>query len=397
MIDFDEAQKLLAEAVKPLAIERVALAEAFDRVLAEPVHAAISAPRRAVSAMDGYALRDSDAAIGATLRIAGESFAGGLLPPAIGPGQCLRIFTGAALPEGADRVIMQENCRAENGSMTIVAAYGPGWHVRPEASDFAQGDLLLQQGTLLTPRAMVTLAGADVDTALVYKRPRVAIIATGDELAPPGTARNNVLKIPESVSFGAAALAREYGASIEARFTGADELADLRRLADRALTLANVVVVTGGASVGERDFAKAMFDDQNLEMLFTKVAMKPGKPIWIGRAQGRWVVGLPGNPTSAMVTARLFLAPLLALLQGRAIGDAVNWLHLPITGQWPQRQTRTNFVRACMTDEGLVPTQNQDSGAQLPLQESDWLVRIDPEHDDASPEFFKFTAKALQF
>lgn len=378
MIGFDEAQDLLAASVRPLESEPVQLAEAHGRVLAEPVHAAISSPRRAVSAMDGYALRNADASVGARFRLIGESFAGGALPPALGAGECVRIFTGAALPEGADRVVMQENCTVDSGEMTITAEFGPGWHVRKAASDFAEGELLLPAGTLLDPRAVVTLAGADRGAALVHKRPKVAIIATGDELAPPGSARGDPLRIPESVSFGVAALAEQHGATIEARLTGGDDLPALRRLAERALALANVVVVTGGASVGERDHAKAMFAEQELELLFSKVAIKPGKPIWIGRSQGRWVVGLPGNPTSAMVTARLFLAPLLALLQDRPADAVLDWIALPLAAPLPPAESRMNFVRALLSPAGLMPLTNQDSGAQAPLGQARWLIRRDP-------------------
>lgn len=378
MIGFDEAVDLLSGNVRPLGTEQVPLAEAYERVLAEPVHAAVASPRCAVAAMDGYALRDADAAVGVRLRIGGESFAGGEPPPPLAPGECVRIFTGAPLPAGADRVVMQENCSANAGEMSIISPFGPGWHVRAAASDFAEGDLLLPPGTLLEPRAIVALAGADRGHALVHRRPRVALIATGDELAAPGTARENPLKIPESVSYGVAALAQQYGATIEARLSGADDLPALRQLAERALSLANVVVVTGGASVGERDYAKAMFAGQDLELLFAKVAIKPGKPVWIGHSQGRWVVGLPGNPTSAMVTARLFLVPLLALLQGRSAKDVLDWIDLPLAGPFPQPESRTTFARAALTPSGLTPLRNQDSGAQAPLAQARWLVRCDP-------------------
>ena len=378
MIDFDEALALLADNVRSLGSEQVDLAAADSRVLAEDVHAAVSSPRRAVSAMDGFALRDADAGVGARLRITGKSFPGSALPPALSAGECVRRFTGGALPDGADRVIMQENGAADGAVMTIADAYGPGWHVRHAASDFAAGDLLLKSGTLLDPRAIVTLAGADRAAAKVGMRPRVAIIATGDELAPPGSARDDALRIPESVSYGVAALARQYGATIETRVAGSDDLAELRRLADKALAIANVVVVTGGASVGERDYAKAMFAGQDLELLFSKVAIKPGKPVWIGRSQGRWVVGLPGNPGSAMVTARLFLAPLLGLLQGRSVDDVLEWVPIPAAGAFPEPENRTTFVRAVLSRSGLEPLANQDSSAQAPLGKARWLVRRDP-------------------
>lgn len=377
MIGFDAAQALLAASVEPLEAERVPLAQAHGRVLAEPVHAALCAPRRNVSAMDGYALRDTDAAHGARFRVIGQSFAGGSLPPPVGGGEAVRVFTGAAMPEGADRVVMQENCDADGVSMTITGPYGPGWHVRKAGSDFAEGDLLLPAGRRIDPQAMVALAGADRADTLVHRAPRVAIIATGDELAPPGAAGGNPLAIPESVSFGVAAMAAEHGAQIAARFTGADDLPSLERMAQVALDQADLVVVTGGASVGERDFAKAMFAPGGLSLLFAKVEIKPGKPVWLGQVQGRWVLGLPGNPTSAMVTARLFLAPLLVALQGRDPAEVMDWEQAPLAAALPAPGKRTAFVRARRVAGAMVPVSNQDSGAQGALAEVRWLLRCD--------------------
>jgi molybdopterin molybdotransferase len=375
MIGFDAAQALLAEAVAPLDSEAVPLAAAAGRVLAEAVHAALPSPRHDVAAMDGFALREGDAVPGARLRLIGESYAGGPPPPPVGPGEAVRIFTGAPLPRGADLVIMQENCDTADGLVTIARAFGPGRHVRRQGSDFAAGDLLLAAGRHLDPQAMVALAGADRAEARVHRRPRLALIATGDELAPPGSAAANSQTIPESVSFGVAAMAARYGAELVARFTGADDLPALERTVAAALKSADLVVVTGGASVGARDFAKAMFAPSGLDLLFAKVAIRPGKPVWLGRADGRWVLGLPGNPTSALVTARLFLAPLLAALQGQAPGDALDWISLPLGAPLPPAGERETFARAVWRANALHTVSNQDSGAQGALAEAAWLIR----------------------
>lgn len=375
MISFDAALALIADTVEPLAGETVPLVEAAGRVLAAPVVAAVPSPRRDVSAMDGYALREADAAIGARLDVIGESFAGGALPPAVEPGQAVRIFTGAAVPVGADIVVIQENCEAGEGTVTIVRPFGPGRHIRKQSSDFAGGEVLLGAGRRLDPLAMVTLAASDSAEAAVHRRPRVALIATGDELAPPGTAQANPLAIPESVSFGVAAMAAEQGGDVVLRRSGGDELAALVVTAGEALRAADLVVVTGGASVGERDFAKAMFEPHGLDLVFSKVAIKPGKPVWLGRAQGRWVLGLPGNPTSAMVTARLFLTALLAALQGRDPVALLDWVMLPLAASLPPPGERETFVRMIWNDAGLVPLGNQDSGVQGALSAARWLVR----------------------
>lgn len=394
MIEFDEAQARLARAARPIGVEAVPLAEAHGRVLAEPVHALIASPRCPVSAMDGYALRDADAAVGARFRVVGQSFAGGEPPPPVGSGEAVRIFTGAALPAGADRVVMQEDCAAEAGSMTIVTEPGPRRHIRVTGSDFPVGALLLEAGQLLDPKAIVTLAGADRATAIVYRRPRAAIIATGDELVSPGTAHANPLVIPESVSFGVAAMIAETGGQLLSRFTGRDDLGGLQRIAEKALAATDVVIVTGGASVGERDHAKAMFAGHDLKLTFPKVAIRPGKPVWLGQARGRWVLGLPGNPTSAMITARLFLAPLLTALQGRPPAKALTWEGMPLAADLPGTAARTTFVRARRHGGALMPLDNQDSSAQATLPASEWLIRCDP---DDKPMRAGSMALALRF
>jgi molybdopterin molybdotransferase len=366
---FDEAVALIARDVQPLAGEQVDLAEAAGRVLAEPPHARADAPRRAVAAMDGYAVVDAVTQPGVPLRVIGESLAGTGFDGRVGPGEAVRIFTGAPMPDGADRCIMQEYAAREGDSVIFAEGYGPGWHVRKVGSDFAAG------ATLLTPRAMVVAAAADTAQVAVVQRPRVAIIGTGDELAPPGRALEREDAIPESVTFGVAAMAEAEGARIVGRTTGVDDLPALEALAGTALDQADVVIVTGGASVGERDFAKPMFAPYGLDLTFAKVAIKPGKPVWLGRARDRWVLGLPGNPMSAMVTARLFLAPLLARLQGRATESVLRWRPLPLAAPLGATGSRETFARARWDEAGLTPLGNQDSGAQAALAVADCLIR----------------------
>jgi molybdopterin molybdotransferase len=375
MIAFDDAIALIAGAAVPLGRESVPLCEAAGRTLAEPLHARGDAPRRATAAMDGYAVIDAATRAGEALRVVGESHAGAGFPRPVAPGEAVRIYTGAPMPEGADRCIMQEYATREGDAVRFAEGYGPGRHVRAPGSDFTAGALLLDSGTRLTPRAMIAAAAADVALLPVALRPRVAIIGTGDELAPPGEAYLRDDAIPESVTFGVAALAEQAGALMVGRTTGQDEIAALEALAGAALDAADLVIVTGGASVGERDFAKPMFAAHRLELSFAKVAIKPGKPIWLGRARGKWVLGLPGNPTSAMVTARLFLLPLLARLQGGAVEDVLRWRALPLAAPLGATGSRDTFVRARWDDAGLAPLTNQDSGAQGALADADWLIR----------------------
>lgn len=380
LIGFDEAAALAGGAGKPLGRERVPLAAAAGRVLAEPVTARVASPRTDVSAMDGYAVRDADlAAFPARLRVAGESFAGRGFDRPVAAGACVRIFTGAPVPAGADRVVIQENVLREADVAVIGDPPGSARHIRREGSDFGSGEELLPAGRRLDPRALVAAAAADAAELVVHLQPRVWILGTGDELAPPGTAARSVGKIPESVSFGVTALAGEWGAVVAGRSCLGDDLASLERAAAEAVAAADLVIVTGGASVGERDFAKAMFAPLDLDLVFSKVAMKPGKPVWLGRAGGALVLGLPGNPTSAMVTARLLLAPLLCALSGRDPGESLRWRTAPLAGSLTACGERETFHRARRAGSAAELLSNQDSGAQKGLAAADVLVRQRPD------------------
>ncbi|HEU4809502.1 MAG TPA: molybdopterin molybdotransferase MoeA [Sphingomicrobium sp.] len=376
MISFDEAVHLIRSLARPLGTERVPLAEAAGRVLAAPVIAQIDSPRVDVSAMDGYAVREDDlATFPAALSLAGESFAGSGWNGTVMADSCARIFTGAPVPAGADRVIMQENVRREGDVAVIDAPPGTSRHIRMRGSDFHKGDELLPAGRLVDARAIVAAAGADVSDVEVFRQPSVHILSTGDELAEPGTARDRVDAIPESVSFGVAALANQWGATFAGRTRLQDDMPSMQSAAAAALETADVMVVTGGASVGERDFAKAMFEPLGLELLFSKISIKPGMPVWVGRVADRLVVGLPGNPTSAMVTARLVLAPFLAGLAGRSTDDALSWRPMPLRSALPECGLRETFHRARLTAGGAELLSFQDSSAQKALADADLLVR----------------------
>jgi molybdopterin molybdotransferase len=376
LIGFDEAWRLVAGQAKPLGRETVALADAHRRTLAEPVVAQVDWPPADVSAMDGYAVRDAELASGRTrFLIAGESFAGAPYGGAAAEGECVRIFTGAALPDGLDRVIVQEVIRCDGALAVVEGEVGEARHVRPVGQDFRSGDILLPAGRMLDPRALVAAAGADLASVTVWRRPRLALIGTGDELVEPGEARSNPESIPESLSPGLAALAEEWGGEVVARYRLPDVQESIEAGAAEAARRAELIVVTGGASVGEKDFAKAAFAALGLELIFSKVAIKPGKPVWFGRLGERLVLGLPGNPTSAMVTARLLLAPLVAGLAGRDPSAAAQWRTAELDGELGATGDRETFVRACRRGAAVQPLGNQDSGAQRTLAEADSLIR----------------------
>ena len=376
MISLDEALSLIVAQAWPSADEQIPLDAAHRRVLAEPLMARGDAPRAAVSAMDGYAVVEADLAAGPVrLPVVARVFAGAADPAQLERGTCARIFTGAPVPPGADRVVIQERVQVDGDAAVFEVAPEGGRHIRPAGSDFRAGDILLEAGRRLDARALVTAAAADRDRLRVYRRPRVAILGTGDELAAPGQALEMPGAIPESVSFGVMGLAQDWGADVVGCRRLADDPEALEAAARQALDQAEVVVVTGGASVGERDFARTMFPDGVLDMVFAKVAIKPGKPVWFARAGDRLVLGLPGNPTSAMVTARLFLLPLLARLQGRRVDDELRWRTLPLAAPLGAAGSRESFVRAHWDDAGLTALGNQDSGAQGALAAADWLIR----------------------
>lgn len=378
MIAFDEALRLIEENASPLGREAVALADAAERVLAAPVRAMIDSPPANCSSMDGYAVRDAD--LPGPLRLIGEAFAGQGFEGVLEPGTCVRIFTGAPVPAGADRVVIQEIVVRDGDSAALAQPAGDARHIRAHGSDFRAGEVLLDAGRRLDPRALVAAAGADVGEVEVWREPALLVLGTGDELAPPGEARNQPGTIPDSVSCAVAALARRWGARALGAHRLPDDLPALERAADEALSRADLIVVTGGASVGERDFAKAMFEAHGLELIFSKVAIKPGKPVWLGRARGRLVIGLPGNPTSALVTARLLLVPLVARLAGRE--GALLWRRLALAGPVPACDERETFHRARSEGDGARPVGNQDSSAQRALAAADLLLRSRP-HDPA--------------
>lgn len=379
MISFDEALAIIAAVAQPLGKKNVPIDEAQDHVLASDVVATLDSPRRDVSAMDGYAVRERDLAdLPARLRVVGQSFAGQADLPTIGPGECARIFTGGAVPPGADRVIVQEVVSRDREYAMVAEPLGTARHIRAKASDFATGEPLLLAGRLMDAHALVAAAAADLAMIEVWRRPRFAVLSTGDELAEPGTARNRATTIPESVSFGVAALGRQWGGDLVRRVRLADQLATLEQAAADALACADLVVVTGGASVGEKDFAKSMFEPAGLALLFSKVAIKPGKPVWLGRASGKLVLGLPGNPTSAMVTARLLLAPLIAGLAGRPLASTLRWRSAALAAPLGRGGDRESFLRARWTGDLVEPLHDQDSGAQKILAAAELLLRRRP-------------------
>jgi molybdopterin molybdotransferase len=370
-LGFDAAIAHMAAVATPLGQERVALADAAGRILARPVRAPLDSPRADLAAMDGYAVQG---ALAARLKVVGDSFPARPFRGAIGPSEAVRIFTGAPIPEGADRVVVQELAVRHGDDVAVPAAEGR-CHVRPRGSDFAAGQALLSSGRRLDARAMLVAAAADAATLTVWRQPRVFILATGDELSRPGLASGGMLSIPDSTSLAIASLATEWGATIASLTLVPDDRDMIEAQAQVAMAEADVLIVTGGASVGERDFSLGALGALGLDRVFAGVAIKPGKPVWYGRAGSTQVLGLPGNPTAALVTARLFLAPLLCLLSGRPTGAALDWRPAALGAPLGEAGNRESFLCGEWDGVAVRALDRQAASSQASLASANVLIR----------------------
>jgi molybdopterin molybdotransferase len=313
----DALAAILAGA-EPLSVEMVALDAAFHRVLARDVAALRTQPPQAMSAMDGYAVRAADAAkIQARLKVIGEVAAGRPFDRSVGRSEAVRIFTGGVIPDGADAVVIQEDTVADGGNITLTEAAIAGRHIRPAGVDFRQGDVLLSAGSCLTDRDLSLAASMNHPELPLRRRPKVALLATGDELVMPGMTPGPG-QIVYSNGYALRALARAEGAETVDLGIAADTIeattAGIRRARDLG---ADILVTTGGASVGDHDLVKQSLEAEGVAMAFWQIAMRPGKPMMHGRLGGMRVIGVPGNPVSSYVCTLLFVAPLIRALSGR--------------------------------------------------------------------------------
>ena len=315
MLSVEEALVRILSAFAPLPPETVGLGDGLGRVLADDVVARVTQPPKAVSAMDGYAARAADVGRApAELRQVGEVPAGRSHDGTVGPGETVRIFTGAPLPEGTDCIVIQEIAEAEDGRVRVLEPVQAGTYVRPAGLDFRAGEVGAPAGKRLTSRDVGLAAAMNVPWLTVHRRPRVAILATGDEVVMPGEPlRAN--QIVSSNGPSLAAFARTQGGAPLLLGIAEDSEDSLTRLA-RGAQGADLLVTTGGASVGKHDLVRHALAREGLDLDFWKIAMRPGKPLMFGRIGGTPMIGLPGNPVSALVCGVLFLAPVLARLQG---------------------------------------------------------------------------------
>jgi molybdopterin molybdotransferase len=377
-------ERVLASVAAPTEPEAVALAEAFGRTLALDVVSRRVQPPFANSAMDGYALRAADAArTPARLTVVGESAAGRPFGGRLGPGEAARIFTGAPLPEGADAVTMQETVRREGATVILDAPVALGDHVRAPGGDFAAGEIVLRAGRRLSARDVALAAAADHPTLVVHRRPRVAILASGDELVAPGAALGPA-QIVSSNTFAVAGIAvAAGGAPIDLGIAADDPKALAGKLAQAIAQRADVLVTLGGASVGDHDLMRQALADAGMELGFWRVGMRPGKPLIHGRLGATIVLGLPGNPTSSTLCALLFLRPLVRALLGDPGAGADPSEPARLAVALPANGPRRDYARATLTRDvsGLdlaTPIASQDASLVKAFARADALLVREP-------------------
>jgi molybdopterin molybdotransferase len=376
LLSVAEALARMTRGLAPLGAETVALTDARDRVLAEDLAARLTQPPFDASSMDGFAVRADDlGTLPAKLRLIGQSAAGAGFDGSVGSGEAVRIFTGAPVPDGADTVVIQEDVDQSSGVIVVKAASGRR-HIRPRGQDFKQGDILLTEGTKLGPRELMLAATMNYAELPVRRRPKVAILATGDEVVPPGSELGPD-EIVSSAPYGLRALIEANGGEALSLGIAKDDVESLVTLA-RAGSAAEILVTIGGASVGERDLVARALHSEGLELEFSKLAMRPGKPVLYGRMRDQRVLGLPGNPVSVMVCAQVFLVPMLERMLGLA--DKARPLLEAVLGEaLDANGPREHYMRAVSDWRGdgtriVRPLPSQDSALVAELTRADCLI-----------------------
>ena len=386
MISVEEAQRRILAALQATNAETVPLAQAAGRVLAADIAARVTQPPAAVSAMDGYAVHGADVHTApVTLRRAGEAAAGGSYDQVVQRGETVRIFTGGTLPAGTDTVVLQENVQVEDDRVVIQHMTFKGRHVRERGLDFRAGDVLLKAGQRLGPRHVGLAAAMNVPDVSAHRRPRVAILSTGNELVQAG-GRVGPNRIVDANGPAMAALVAAGGAEAVDLGIVRDDIGELERAADRARG-ADLLITLGGASVGEHDLIQQALGRRGLAVDFWKVAIRPGKPLMFGKLGAMPVLGLPGNPVSAFVCALVFVRPAIAALQGATLAIEPP-LAATLGRDLDANDQRQDYLRSTVerrADGTLLatPFTHQDSSMLRLLGEAGGLV-VRPPHAPAA-------------
>lgn len=384
-----DARRMIVDGLTRLPVEHVPLSRALHRVLAEDAVARVSHPPADVSAMDGYAIRHADVpTVPLTLEVVGESGAGHPWKGTLGIGQAVRIFTGAHIPAGADTVIMQENTKAHgtNGNNVVIVEMPIAKrHIRPMGQDFRTGEVGLKAPHRITARDVGFLAAMNIARVPVARRPRIGILSTGDEIVMPGETVSDG-QIVSANGPGLSAFVEACGGEAIHLGVARDELEALRAAISRAEPL-DMLVTSGGVSVGDHDLMRKALQSDDFRLAFHKIAMRPGKPLLFGRIganQRLPVLGLPGNPVSAMVCAVLFLGPALARLQGLP-GDAPATVSARLGADLKENDSREDYLRAVLSPDFVAtPFPKQDSGMISSLAQANALI-VRPPHAPAAP------------
>jgi molybdopterin molybdotransferase len=378
-----QALALVLRDASPLPAEAAPLTQAHGRVLADDLTALRTQPPADVSAMDGYAVRAVDVATApATLALIGEVAAGRPFDGTVGAGEAVRIFTGGVMPCGADTVVIQEHTSRADQNVVVGKPTGKGRNVRPKGLDFAAGAVLLRRGRRLSDRDLALAAAMNHPAVPVYRRPKVAVLATGDELVMPGAVPGPG-EIVYSNGFATMALARREGGDILDLGIAPDRLPEtVAAIARARASGADILVTSGGASVGDYDLVQQALAGEGLALSFWKIAMRPGRPMLHGRLGDMHVLGLPGNPVSAYVCAFLFLVPLIRRLMGRADIERAPEPAV-LGGDLPENDERADYLRATLAtgaDGRPVATAHplQDSSMLAPLSSADCLLIREP-------------------
>ena len=369
--------RLLTSVGAATSIETIPIEQAVNRVLAEPLVATRTQPPFPASAMDGYAVRAEDLAVGHALKLVGESAAGRGWHQRLNPGETIRIFTGAPVPDGADTILIQENAVADGASITPTQPEPRGRFMRKAGVDFSEGQSFFAPGYRLRPKDMALAASLGIATAKVRRRPRVAVLATGDELVNPGETPGPD-QIVAANHLSIMALAEKAGA--EARFLGIarDNLEALATSIEAARSWpADILVTMGGASVGDHDLVQEALAKAGMTLAFWQIAMRPGKPLMSGSLGPMQVLGLPGNPASSVVCAELFLKPLIRALLGQSPESGIEQGRLAVS--LPANDHRQEYMRATLSSDAgglqlLTPLPEQDSSLTRILAAADALV-----------------------
>ncbi len=384
MISVKTAYDRIVGPAVPLSTERLALADCGGRVLSGAIKARRSQPGCDVSAMDGYAVNSGDLKGDETqLKLVGVSAAGAPYSGSLQSGKTVRIYTGAAVPKGADQVIMQENTGPSEAGIFTDVAPKPGDHIRLQGYDFEEKQIVLEAGTYITAKSLGVAASAGHSHLMVFRQPRIALLATGDELVAPEATTFAPHETVNSTVPQLMVMIRSIGADAIDLGQAGDDINSLRRAITSAKD-ADILVTIGGASVGDRDHMQEALAAEGMTLDFWKVAMKPGKPLIFGTRNGQHILGLPGNPASAFVCATIFLLPLIDKLMGRP-APMPSGIQLPSATDLPANGPRQNYMRARLIggpgERHVDAAVSQDSGQLSVLAQSDGLIVRPPNAD----------------